>query len=109
MVRGPLAGEDPHRLVAALWPIDELAAEARTLLSELAVGEARLEADGATMLPEAITLAATVVRFLRAEPLLPPSLTPHPWPPDELRERYAAFDRGLGRALAGAIRVVSGA
>lgn len=109
VVRGPLAGEDPHRLVAALWPIDELAAEARTLLSELAVGEARLEADGATMLPEAITLAATVVRFLRAEPLLPPSLTPHPWPPDELRERYAAFDRGLGRALAGAIRVVSGA
>ena len=53
----------------------------------------------AEALPPTITLAAEVVRFLRAEPLLPPALTPQPWPPDELRERYRAFDRALGRTL----------
>ena len=50
-------------------------------------------------LPPTITLAAEVVRFLRAEPLLPPVLTPRPWPPDALRDRYREFDRALGRTL----------
>ena len=54
-------------------------------------------------LPATITLAAEVVRFLRAEPLLPPALTPRPWPPDALRDRYREFDRALGRTLAHAI------
>ena len=59
-----------------------------------ALGDRRAE-----RLPPAITLAAEVVRFLRAEPLLPPALTPQPWPPDALRERYREFDRALGATL----------
>ena len=31
-------------------------------------------------------------------------MTPQPWPPDALRERYRDFDRALGRALVPAIR-----
>ncbi len=58
--------------------------------------------------PAAVTLAAEVVRFLRAEPLLPPTLTPRPWPPDALRDRYREFDRALGRALVPAIRAGNG-
>jgi len=58
-------------------------------------------------LPAAITLAAAVVRFLRAEPLLPPVLTPRPWPADELRARYRSFDRALGRVLTTTIRAVT--
>ena len=57
-----------------------------------------------TRLPPTITLAAEVVRFLRAEPLLPPALTPQPWPPDALRDRYREFDRALGRTLRHAVR-----
>ncbi len=44
-------------------------------------------------------LAAAVVRFLRAEPLLPSALTPDEWPADRLRRRYATYDRALGRVL----------
>ena len=58
----------------------------------------------ADALPPTITLAAEVVRFLRAEPLLPPALTPQPWPPDALRDRYREFDRALGRTLRHAVR-----
>ena len=58
----------------------------------------------ADALPPAITLAAEVVRFLRAEPLLPPSLTPQPWSPDALRTRYREFDRALGVTLRHVVR-----
>jgi phenylacetic acid degradation operon negative regulatory protein len=107
VVRGPLAGEDAVRLVGDLWPLDELAALARRLLSDLDEGQRALEVDGATGVPAAITLAAEVVRFLRAEPLLPGSLTPDRWPADQLRTRYASFDRLLGRTLTRTIRAVT--
>jgi len=96
VVRGPLAGEDPAVLVARLWSLDVVAATAGQLRT--ALDEA--EPSGTDDLARAITVAAAVVRFLREEPLLPPSLTPQPWPPDELRDRYRAFDRSVGRILA---------
>jgi phenylacetic acid degradation operon negative regulatory protein len=105
VVRGPLDGEDPATLAARLWPLPAIAEGAADLgrrLDEMlpALADRRAEA-----LPATITLAAEVVRFLRAEPLLPPALTPQPWPPDALRDRYREFDRALGRALAHTIRV----
>jgi phenylacetic acid degradation operon negative regulatory protein len=106
IVRGPLDGEDATSLAARLWPLRSIASEAAELrgrvdgmLPDLA--DRRPEA-----VPPAITLAAEVVRFLRAEPLLPPVLTPQPWPPDALRDRYRQFDRALGRALVPAIRAI---
>ena len=45
-------------------------------------------------LPPTITLAAEVVRFLRAEPLLPPALTPQPWPPDDAAATATASSTG---------------
>ncbi len=104
VVRGPLDGVDPAALAARLWPLSELAATAIGLARRLdetlpGLAERRPEA-----LPATITLAAEVVRFLRREPLLPPLLTPQPWPPDALRDRYREFDRALGRALATVLR-----
>lgn len=104
VVRGPLDGEDPAGLARRLWPLDEIAAVAEDLTGRLdtmlpALGDRRPDA-----LPPTITLAAEVVRFLRAEPLLPPALTPQPWPPDALRARYREFDRALGRTLAHTVR-----
>jgi phenylacetic acid degradation operon negative regulatory protein len=107
VVRGPLAGDDPQRLAATLWPLDELAEESRALLTELVDAGSRLADERRESLAAAITLAAAVVRFLRAEPLLPPSLRPDPWPADELRRRYADFDRAVGRALAHTIREIT--
>lgn len=99
VVRGELSGEDPVELAGRLWPLPSLADTATRLTARLGeatpvLGDARPE-----VLPATIALAAEVVRFLRAEPLLPAELTPDPWPPDELRARYRAFDRLVGRAL----------
>jgi phenylacetic acid degradation operon negative regulatory protein len=104
VVCGPLDGADPAALVRRLWSLPELADTAVDLIRRLdamlpALADRRPEA-----LPPTITLAAEVVRFLRAEPLLPPTLTPQPWPPDELRARYHEFDVALGRTLRHAVR-----
>lgn len=103
VVRGDLDGDDPADLAARLWPLRSIATTAHVLTGRLddmlpALADRRSDA-----LAPAITMAAEVVRFLRAEPLLPASLTPQPWPPDELRARYRDFDRAVGRALARAV------
>jgi phenylacetic acid degradation operon negative regulatory protein len=99
IVRGELEGEDPVELAARLWPLDELARSATTLGARIERVEPTLADGDGRALPPAITLAAEVVRLLRAEPLLPPSLTPQPWPVDDLRARYRSFDRAIGRAI----------
>ncbi len=104
VVRGPLDGEEPHALAARLWPLASIAATARDLTGRLDAMLPALADRRADALPPTITLAAEVVRFLRAEPLLPPTLTPQPWSPDALRDRYDEFDRALGRTLRHAVR-----
>lgn len=104
VVRGQLSGDDPADLTSRLWPLDEFAAGATTLLRRLDALLPAVQGGRADALPEAITLAAAVVRFLRAEPLLPPSLIPQPWPPDALRARYGPLDRAMGRILADTVR-----
>ena len=102
VVRGPLTGDDPAELVARLWPLAEIAATANTLRRRLDTALPSLRTDLAA-LPTNFTLAAEVVRFLRAEPMLPPDLCLHPWPPDALRATYDRFDRAFGAALLHAI------
>jgi phenylacetic acid degradation operon negative regulatory protein len=104
VVRGPIDGEDPTTLASRLWPLRSIAAEAVELSGRVEAMLPELVDRRPAAVPPAITLAAEVVRFLRAEPLLPHALTPQPWPPDALRERYRDFDRALGRALVPAIR-----
>jgi len=104
VVRGPLDGDEPAALAARLWPLPDLASTAAELARRLEAMLPALADRRAEALPPTITLAAEVVRFLRAEPLLPPSLTPQPWPPDELRARYREFDVALGRTLTSTVR-----
>jgi phenylacetic acid degradation operon negative regulatory protein len=99
VVRGRLAGDDPAALAGRLWPLAAMAEEAEALTGRVVDMLPDLTARRAEALPATITLAAEVVRFLRAEPLLPAALTPQPWPPDALRERYRELDRALGRVL----------
>lgn len=102
IVRGPLAGDGPQALVHRLWPLAEIAEQAAELRRRCELALPTLRTDPAA-LPANFTLAAEVVRFLRAEPLLPPELCPSPWPPDALRATYDEFDRAFGRALVTAI------
>lgn len=102
VVRGPLTGDDPAQLVARLWPLTEIAATADALRKRVEAALPTLRTDLAA-LPANFTLAAEVVRFLRAEPLLPAELCPQPWPADALRAAYDEFDRNFGIALIHAI------
>ena len=104
VVRGPLTGAEPVELAGRLWPLGGLAATATRLGDQLEQAEPSLAGGSPDALPGAITLAAEVVRFLRADPLLPVELLPSPWPPDDLRLRYRAFDRLVGKTLANAVR-----
>ncbi len=99
VVRGGLTGADPTELAQRLWDLPAVSAGAELLREQVAAMLPALHDHRAEALAPAITLAAEVVRFLRAEPLLPPTLTPHPWPPDALRTAYATFDKHLGRTL----------
>jgi phenylacetic acid degradation operon negative regulatory protein len=99
VVRGPLTGEDALTLTGRLWDLDAIAARCLELLVAVDEGVGALAGSTDAALPDAVVLAAAVVRFLRAEPLLPRALTPDGWPADRLRQRYAAYDRALGRVL----------
>jgi phenylacetic acid degradation operon negative regulatory protein len=98
-VRGALTGERADVLTARLWDLGAIAARCEELLVAVDSGIGALEDSTSAALPDAIVLAARVVRFLRAEPLLPSTLTPDGWPADRLRQRYAVYDRALGRVL----------
>jgi phenylacetic acid degradation operon negative regulatory protein len=104
VVRGPLVGDDPAVLAGRLWALPEIASTAMDLGRRVDATLPGLADRRPDALAGTITLAAEVVRFLRSEPLLPPALTPQPWPPDALRDRYRDFDRALGRALTSVIR-----
>jgi phenylacetic acid degradation operon negative regulatory protein len=103
VVRGPLEGTDEQALVARLWDLDAIGRRGGELLTALADGAAELASGRHQSLPAATLLSATIVRHLRAEPLLPRQLTPPAWPINELRDRYADFDRAYGRVLSDAL------
>ena len=67
----------------------------------------QLETGAPSSLAVSIGPSAAVVRFLRAEPLLPAELVPASWPPDELRARYRDFDAAFGRTLQAAVRAAT--
>jgi phenylacetic acid degradation operon negative regulatory protein len=103
VVRGRLDGEDAVELTARLWDLAAIGARGHALVTAVDDGIGALADAAEAALPDGIVLAAAVVRYLRTEPLLPPALTPDGWPADRLRERYAAYDRALGRVLRAAL------
>lgn len=107
VVRGPLSGTTDEALVAQLWPLGELADAARRLVTVLDRLQPDLDAGAWSSLAVSIGPSAAVVRFLRAEPLLPPVLVPSPWPPDQLRARYRDFDATFARTLQSAVHAAS--
>lgn len=103
VVRGQCSGDHPAELVGRLWDLAAIADRCRVLLGELDEAADGVAAGDLAAVPMAMMRAAAVVRFLRADPLLPDSLTPPDWPVDELRDRYRTFDRRFGRLLASAL------
>lgn len=96
---GPLIGTDPGALAAHLWDLTALQRDARLLLARLADVAPSIATGRHDAIPHAFHLAARVVRFLRADPLLPAPLLPGDWPVDELRANYDDVERDLQAAL----------
>ncbi|MEU3510270.1 PaaX family transcriptional regulator C-terminal domain-containing protein [Streptomyces longwoodensis] len=85
--------EGPAReLAATLWPLEEWAATARTLL-----GRAARAGDPA----DRFTTYAAVVRHLLADPVLPAPLLPADWPGARLRAAYDGYRRELTDSVRG--------
>ena len=103
---GPIDRSEPERLARRLWNLDELAATALDLERAL---DAITELDGEHSIPQRFSTAAAVLRFLRAEPLLPPEIVGTDWPVDRLRDRYAETEAALQRDLRSFFRATLGA
>lgn len=92
---------DPAALARALWDLDGLTARGRGLHDRLA---------GAVRPRERFAAAAAVVRFLRADPVLPAALLPPGWPGPALHAAYAAYRAELAalREPGGRARTAAG-
>lgn len=77
---------DPAALAAQLWDLAGWTATAERLLDLLA--------DTAEP-PRRLAVAATAVRHLTADPLLPAALLPEGWPGPRLRAAYAAYQQEI--------------
>lgn len=86
---------DPTTLAASLWDLPAWASRAEALCAELTAHPTA----GPDDLAPGFVLAASVVRHLVADPLLPAALSPAGWPGAELRSTYAVWDRRYRRAL----------
>lgn len=104
VLTGTLDRADEPQLVARLWDLPHLAADAHDLLHRITELRATVDLTQPSAIPPTFTLAAAVLRFLRAEPLLPPSLVRPDWPVDELRTRYATLETDLQATLRAFLR-----
>jgi phenylacetic acid degradation operon negative regulatory protein len=90
--------DDPVALASSLWDLDGWVTEATTLRAGLAELVDPLEAGDVDALADGFVLAASVLRLLLHDPLLPEALLPDDWPGTELRADYDRYDKAY-RAL----------
>jgi DNA-binding transcriptional regulator PaaX len=100
---GPITGETGTDLAGRLWDLPTLAADARELIELSSAALSWLRRDDPSAMAEAFLVSIAVVRFLRAEPLLPPELTARQtrsgWPPDELRRAYDVLEQAYAAQM----------
>jgi len=88
-----------RELAASLWDLQAWAAAADGLRADMAASLPGLAAAAPGAIPRAFRLAASVVRQLRDDPLLPSELLPPGWSGDGLREAYDRYERAFQGAL----------
>ena len=80
----------PAELAGQLWDLPGWAAIADRLLHEMAARSKAVD------VPGRFIVAATMVRHLQVDPMLPGELLPDDWPGDRLRAAYNEFAAELG-------------
>lgn len=86
---------EPRALAAELWDLQGWAETGRKIVAEL---------DAATRPVDRFAAAATLVRHLTTDPILPPELLPRDWVGDELRATYADYQEELRRLVTSTAR-----
>jgi phenylacetic acid degradation operon negative regulatory protein len=86
--------EEAGDLVAQLWNLDAWSDRASELARSMRLVPAK------DSLGESFRIAASVIRHIRDDPLLPEELLPAKWPGAELRNLYEDYRRGFLRELA---------
>jgi phenylacetic acid degradation operon negative regulatory protein len=89
---------DGAALAARLWDLAGWARQSHLLIHAMAPLAARLDAGNADALAPAFAVAASVMRHLVSDPVLPPFLVPNAWPGPELRARYNDYENANRRA-----------
>lgn len=95
------AGDDGEAagLAAGLWDLGGWAGRARVLLERMAGTEDDLRSGELSVLAPCFVLAASVLRHLQADPLLPDELLPRGWPGTILRTAYEDYEAALQAML----------
>jgi phenylacetic acid degradation operon negative regulatory protein len=83
---------DGRVLAASLWNLPAWAEHATSLRARAAALETELAAHGVDALAPAFVGAASMLRHLQADPLLPAELLPEDWPGDGLRTDHRRYD-----------------
>jgi phenylacetic acid degradation operon negative regulatory protein len=102
VMRGPIVGAGQAtdvELAGRLWDLPGLAADARGLVSLSEQASSWLAHDDPSAMADSFLVMIAVVRFLRAEPLLPPALVGPEWPPEKLRRVYEQLERAYSARL----------
>jgi phenylacetic acid degradation operon negative regulatory protein len=86
---------DPVALAARLFAPARWRTDATRLIDVLERATAGLAGDAEAALVPAFLAGASAVRHARADPLLPDELVPAPWPGDDLRAAYVAYQRAF--------------
>ncbi len=84
---------DPIELAAELFAPARWRTVATDLVAGLRDATAALAHEPEAALAPAFLAGAAALRHVRADPLLPDELLPAPWPGDELRAAYVAYQR----------------
>lgn len=99
VITGDLDTGRHAELAGRLWDLDRIAADATALIGRLAEIDRAEHHDRFDAIPERFRTAASVLRFLRNEPLLPAELVGAAWPVDALRSDYAIAEASLQDTL----------
>ena len=90
------SSDDPRAIAAALWDLaswSRRAGELRRRMRTSAVQLNRSNGDRRRALRDGFVLAASVLRHMQADPLLPAALLPDDWPGRALRHEYDDYAR----------------
>jgi phenylacetic acid degradation operon negative regulatory protein len=92
--------EDPREIAAALWHLDAWSERAEHLRLRMQASTLQLRGTNdnrRTALRDGFVLAASVLRHMQADPLLPDELLPSSWPGRALRSEYDGYARVFAR------------